>query len=101
MRQNCNNVSPLSKAFRKIMKRARIAQSVIRERNQKGRSVYSHSFHSLRHSFSRILANNDVSEGVRMRLTDHSTRDVHQKYTHHDLEVFRAAIEVLPRLEEK
>ena len=77
------NVSPLSKAFRKIMQRARIAQTLIRERNQEGRSVYSHSFHSLRHSFSTILANNNVSEEVRMRLTDHTTRDVHQKYTHH------------------
>jgi integrase len=95
------NVSPLSKAFRKIMRRARIAQSLIRERNQKGRSVYSHSFHSLRHSFSTILANNNVSEEVRMRLTGHTTRDVHQKYTHHDLEVFQAAIGVLPRLGDK
>ena len=95
------NVSPLSKAFRKIMQRARIAQSLIRERNQKGRSVYSHSFHSLRHSFSTILANNNVSEEVRMRLTGHPTRSVHQKYTHHDLEVFQAAIRVLPRLGDK
>src|SRR6516225_5677283 len=92
------HVSPLSKAFRKIMQRARIAQSVIRERNQKGRSVYSHSFHSLRHSFSTILANNNVPEEVRMRLTGHTTRSVHQKYTHHDLEVFRAAIGMLPRV---
>jgi integrase len=92
------NVSPLSKAFRKIMLRARIAQSVIRERNEEGRSVYSHSFHSLRHSFSTILANNNVSEEVRMRLTGHTTRGVHQKYTHHDLEVFQAAIGMLPRV---
>jgi integrase len=92
------NVSSLSKAFRKIMLRARIARSIIRERNESGRSVYSHSFHSLRHSFSTILANNNVSEEVRMRLTGHTTRSVHQKYTHHDLEVFRAAIGTLPRV---
>ena len=92
------NVSPLSKAFRKIMQRARIAESVIRDRNESGRTVYSHSFHSLRHSFSTILANNNVPEEVRMRLTGHTTRSVHQKYTHHDLEVFRAAIGMLPRV---
>jgi integrase len=92
------NVSPLSKAFRKIMQRAHIAQSVIRKRCELGRSVYSHSFHSLRHSFSTILANNNVPEEVRMRLTGHTTRSVHQKYTHHDLEVFRAAIGMLPRV---
>jgi integrase len=89
------------KSFRKIMKQARIAQGLIRERNQQGRSVSSHSFHSLRHSFSTIFANNNVSEEVRMRLTGHTTRDVHQKYTHHDLEVFQAAIGVLPRLGDK
>ena len=27
-----------------------------------------------------------------------TTRDVHQKYTHHDLEIFREAIEKLPRI---
>jgi integrase len=54
------SVSPLSKAFRKIMERALIAQSVIRKHNESGRTVYSHSFHSLRHSFSTILANSGV-----------------------------------------
>ncbi len=92
------SVSPLSKAFRKIMQRAHIAQNVIRKRNDFGRSVYSHSFHSLRHSFSTILANSNVPEEVRMRLTGHTTRSVHQKYTHHDLEVFQAAIGVIPSI---
>src|SRR5262249_42105064 len=95
------NVSPLSKAFRKIMKRARIAQSVIRERNQKGRSVYTHTFHSQRHSYSTIRANNNLVEEFRIRLTGHTTRSVHQKYTHHDLEVFQAAIGVVPQLCDK
>jgi integrase len=83
------------------MERARIAQSIIRKRNESGRSVYSHSFHSLRHSFSTLLANSGVAEDVRMRLTGHTTRSVHQKYTHHDLEVFQAAIGVLPRVGDK
>lgn len=90
------SVSPLSKTFRKIMERARVAQSIIRKRKDAGRSVYSHSFHSLRHSFSTILANSGVAEDVRMRLSGHTTRSVHQKYTHHDLEVFKAAIGTLP-----
>jgi integrase len=92
------NVSALSKAFRKIMQRAHIAQNLIRKPNESGRSVYSHSFHSLRHSFSTLLANSGIPEEVRMRLTGHTTRSVHQKYTHHDLEVFQAAIATLPRL---
>ena len=92
------SVSPLSKAFRAIMERAKIAQNVIRERNKSGRTVHAHSFHSLRHSFSSILANSGIPEEVRMRLTGHTTRAIHQKYTHHDLEVLQSAIAVLPRV---
>jgi integrase len=94
-------ISPLSKQFRKIIERAHIKQSVIRERSKSsksGRNVYALSFHSLRHSFTSILANAGVSEEMRMALTGHKSRDVHQKYTHHELEVFRAAIGMLPRV---
>src|SRR4030095_5899926 len=94
------NVSPLSKHFRKLMKQARIEQRVIREGNKSGRTVYGLSFHSLRHSFNSILANAGVSEEMRMALTGHKSRDIHQKYTHHDLEVFQAAIGMLPRVGE-
>src|SRR5262249_21651153 len=34
----------------------------------------------------RQVANRGVAEDVRMRLTGHTTRSVHQKYTHLDLE---------------
>jgi len=80
------------------MEKARIAQHVIRERKEGGRSVNALSFHSLRHSFSTILANAGVSEERRMALTGHSTRDVHRKYTHHELERLREAIGVLPKV---
>jgi integrase len=95
------SVSPLSKVFRAIMERAKIAQSIIRERKKLGRSVHAHSFHSLRHSFSSILANAGIAEEVRMRLTGHTTREIHQRYSHHDLEVLQSAIAVLPRIEGK
>jgi integrase len=89
----------LSHQFRKLMEQARIEQRIIRERtSQGGRSVNALSFHSLRHSFSSILANAGISEERRMALTGHTTRDVHQKYTHHQLEQLRDAISVLPTL---
>jgi integrase len=91
-------VSPLSEHFRKLLKRAGIAQHVIREGNKAGRTVYGLSFHSLRHSFSSILANAGVSEELRMALTGHRSRDVHQRYTHHELKRMRAAVEKLPAL---
>jgi integrase len=74
------NVSPLSKHFRKIMKQARIEQRVIRERGKSGRSVNALSVHSLRHSFSSILANAGVSEELRMALTGHADRAIHRGY---------------------
>jgi integrase len=86
----------LSYAFRTIMEQAHIEQIVIRERNKAGHSVNALSFHSLRHSFNSILANAGVSEELRMTIVGHTTRDMHQKYTHHELERKRDAISVLP-----
>jgi integrase len=91
--------SPLSKQFGELIARANIERGVIRERTTYGgRSASALSFHSLRHAFSSILANAGVSEERRMALTGHTTRDMHQKYTHHQLAQLRDAIALLPRL---
>jgi integrase len=95
------NISPLSKYFRKIMERAHIEQRVIRERSESsrsGRNVYALSFHSLRHSFTSILANAGVPEETRMALTGHKERAVHQRYTHRELQRLLDAVSVLPRI---
>ena len=93
-------ISPLSKYFRLLMQRARIQQRVIRQRQTEGhgRSVNALSFHSLRHSFASLLANAGVREELRMALTGHTTRDVHQGYTHHELAALRDAVSLLPRI---
>ena len=94
------SVSPLSKYFRlHLMKRARIKQRVIRERQTNGRSVNALTFHSLRHSFSSLLANAGVPEELRMAMVGHTSRDTHKRYTHHELAVFRDAVSLLPRIE--
>jgi integrase len=90
--------SLLSKQFGELMALANIERGIIRERTKSGRSVSALSFHSLRHSFSSILANAGVSEERRMALVGHRERDTHQRYTHHQLERLRDAIAVLPRL---
>jgi integrase len=91
--------STLSTQFVELLAQANIERGLIRERTTKSsRSVSALSFHSLRHSFSSILANAGVSEEQRMALTGHTTRDMHQKYTHHQLAQLRDAISVLPRL---
>jgi integrase len=92
------NVSPLSKEFRELMQRANIEQKTIRDKAKAGRCVYALSFHSLRHSFSSILANLGVSEERRMALTGHKTRDMHQHYSHHELAILRDAVSLLPRV---
>jgi integrase len=92
------NASPLCKEFRKLMQRANIEQKTIRDKAKAGRCVYALSFHSLRHSFSSILANAGVSEERRMALTGHKTRDMHQHYSHHELAILRDAVSLLPRV---
>jgi integrase len=55
-------------------------------------------FHSLRHSFVSILANANVPEEMRMELTGHVTRDIHKRYTKHELSKLQKAIALLPSL---
>jgi integrase len=95
------NVKPsgrrgLSESFKRI---ARLAGVDVEMVEGTGRNkVSKRSFHALRHSFTSALANAGVSEEVRMKLTGHSSKAVHQKYTHHELEVLRANVSKLPSL---
>jgi integrase len=92
------STSQLAREFHQIFGRTGIEQRVIRERAKSGRSVNAFSFHSLRHSFSSLLANAGIAEETRMALTGHTTREVHQRYTHRDLSILRDAVAVLPRI---
>jgi integrase len=86
----------LSGRFAAIMGKAGIEGKRIQASG--GRTLSNLTFHSLRHSFNSAMANAGVAEEVRMKLTGHSTRDVHMKYTHHELEPLRAAIAVIPSI---
>lgn len=88
----------LSRTFGRIMARAKISGRIARARNKQGRTVNTLTFHSLRHSFTSAMANAGVSEELRMKLSGHTTRDVHAGYTHHELEPLRNAVEKLPAL---
>jgi integrase len=87
----------LSGQFARVMARAGIEGKITRHTAQ-GRANSSLSFHSLRHSFNSAMANAGVAEEVRMKLTGHSTREIHTKYTHHELEALRAAVSVIPSI---
>jgi integrase len=89
----------LSKQFSRLMEAAHIDSPEIRKRGQgAARSVRALSFHSLRHSFVSILANANVPEERRMELTGHVTRDIHKRYTDHELAQLQKAIALLPTL---
>jgi integrase len=96
-------VANLSKQFRKLMEAARIRNWKVRE-GVKGkgrgaaRDVWALGFHSFRRTNVSIMANKGVPEEQRMAITAHATRDVHQDYTHHQLEQLQKAVALLPTL---
>jgi integrase len=90
--------SGLSMAFKRIMERAGVQGRILRKRNGEGRTQSSLSFHSLRHSFNSELANADVSQEIRQKLTGHASPQMNEVYTHRELEPLRKAIAKLPRL---
>jgi integrase len=93
--------SGLSMAFKRIMGQARITGRLLRKATGVGRSQSSLSFHSLRHSFNSAMANAGVAPEIRQKLTGHSSADMNQVYTHHEIESLRAAVAVIPSLSRK
>ena len=90
--------SVLSSQFKKIMAAAKIQGRKLRETKGEGREQSSLSFHSLRHSFVSALANAGVAAEVRQKLAGHSDSKSHARYSHHEVETMRAAVDLLPGL---
>ena len=85
----------LSNPFARLLAKAGISAETV----QAGKNRFSRkSFHSLRHTFASALTNAGVSPELRMKLVGHRSLDVHQRYTHHELEPLKAAINALPPL---
>jgi integrase len=93
--------SGLSDSFSEIMVAAGIERREERARakNSAGRATFAYSFHSLRHSFVSLMANEDVSAELRMKLAGHSKVDVHEVYTSTEVTTLRRAINAIPRLD--
>jgi len=90
----------LSARFKKIMNAAEIARQVSRRtKDGAARETAARSFHSFRHTFTSLLANADVSEEIRSKMTGHTESTTHQIYTHHDFELLRAGVERIPGFE--
>ncbi len=69
------------------------------KRKEEGRAQAVYGFHSLRHSFVTILAENNVAESVAMKLVGHSSIAVHRIYQHVRSEHKENAIAQLPTLD--
>lgn len=98
--------SGLSRRFKSIMEKAGIPQNIGKSKaavktepgNKRRHRLPERSFHSLRHTFTSWLANADVAPELRMKLTGHTTADVHAGYTHHELATLSDAVTKLPKL---
>jgi integrase len=88
----------LSKAFERIMERAGVSGKVLRERDRKGRSVRSLSFHSFRHGAATAVFNQAALKDITRRVTSHAARGVVDRYIHEDIEALKAATQLIPRL---
>lgn len=96
----------LSRRFKTIMERAGVsqyvgkpdAQSKLEAGDKRRHRLPERSFHSLRHTFTSWLANADVAPELRMKLTGHTTAEVHAGYTHHELATLSDAVTKLPKL---
>jgi integrase len=85
--------SATSMQFGAIMKKAKVPKEI----ELPGRIPASRSYHSLRHTFASLLAEQDIHADVRQKLTGHATSRIHQRYTHHDQALDRA-VGTLPAL---
>ena len=86
----------LSNLFIKLMRKASIhRESGSGEVKGKGRQVFTLGYHSFRHTSISEMANHGVSKERRMRLSGHKS-NVHERYTHHELETLRQEVERVP-----
>jgi len=86
----------LSSQFLAVMTLAKVDRGTTREATENARAQHARSFHSLRHSLTSTLANANVSEELRRRITGHESAEVHAKYTHHERETLARAVKKMP-----
>lgn len=92
-----NGRDGLSAQFRELMHKSGIYTAGEAEKRKKGlgRRFFELGYHSLRHTAISEQANQGVSKEIRMKLSGHKSQ-VHERYTHHELEALRVEIEKVP-----
>lgn len=86
----------LSGTFTKLIATAGIKREPDRAKvSGEGRQFFALSFHSFRHTAISAMANAGVTKERRMKLSGHKS-NVHERYTHHELEALRRDVESVP-----
>jgi len=83
----------LSMKFNEMVAKAGIDSLALKKKGQ--RTFQAKTFHSLRHTFVTLMAENNVSQELRRELAGHDS-DVHRIYTHHSAGTYRKAIDSIP-----
>jgi integrase len=84
----------LSEGFKRIVVKAGIDPMTVKGKGL--RKFSKRSFHSLRHTFNSVMANNDVPAEVRSAMTGHASLMMNKKYTHLDGATLKKAMDKFP-----
>lgn len=88
----------LSKGFERLMNKAGIESRILKAGQGTGRNVRALSYHSLRHGAASSVFNSEAIKEVQRRVTNHARGGVLERYTHQDVALIKAAVELIPRL---
>jgi integrase len=88
----------LSATFSAIMEKAGIESAKIREKEGRGRSVRTLTFHSLRHGAASHDFKSKLIEQTQKHVTGHTRGATLRRYTHVDLDAIKAASSLIPRI---
>jgi len=88
----------LSKGFERLMNKAGIESRILKAGQGTGRNVRALSYHSLRHGAASSVFNSEAIKEVQRRVTNHARGGVIERYTHQDVALIKAAVELIPRL---
>ncbi len=96
-RKKVGGKNGLSSAFQALMHQADIDRmEETGKLKGKGRRFFALGFHSLRASATSFMANQDVSEELRMKIIGHESKSVHDLYTHMEMDTLRKAASAIP-----
>lgn len=84
----------LSEGFKRIVLAAGLSLDTVQGKGR--RNISKRTFHALRHSFTSALANVGVAPEQRMKMTGHTSEQIHAGYTHIELQTLREAMAKMP-----